>query len=103
MTDHTSDKNRAPSPFKEECAFLQEHLEAEALGILEPAEHARVQRHLQLCGHCRGNQVAARLRHALAIASEHAERRHERARQHRLLLQDQGIGACYFCCRLCQF
>lgn len=55
MTDHTSDKNRAPSPFKEECALVQDLLEAEALDILEPAEHARVQRHLQLCGHCRRN------------------------------------------------
>lgn len=53
MTDQTSDKNRPTSPFKDECAFVQEHLEAEALGILEPAEHARMQRHLQLCGHCR--------------------------------------------------
>lgn len=53
MTDHTSDKNRGPSPFKEECAHVQDLLEAEALDILEPAEHARVQRHLQICGHCR--------------------------------------------------
>lgn len=53
MTDHISDKNRPASPFKEECAFVQEHLEAEALDILEPARHARVRRHLQLCGHCR--------------------------------------------------
>lgn len=53
MTDHTSDKNRAQTPFKEECSLVQDLLEAEALGILEPAEHARVQRHLQLCGPCR--------------------------------------------------
>lgn len=53
MTDHTSDKNRTPSLFKKECTFVQENIEAEALDILEPADHARVQRHLELCGPCR--------------------------------------------------
>ena len=53
MTDHTSNNNRSSSPFKQECALIQDLLDAEALDILEPAEHARVQRHLQLCGHCR--------------------------------------------------
>ena len=53
MTDHTSDTNRAPGPFKQECDLVQDLLEAEALDILEPAEHARVQRHVQLCGACR--------------------------------------------------
>jgi hypothetical protein len=53
MTDRTSDKDRDMGPFKEECEFCQENLEAEALNILEPAEHARMQRHLQWCGPCR--------------------------------------------------
>ena len=53
MTDHTSDKNRASSPFKEECGYCQENLEAQALDILDAADRARVERHLQWCGPCR--------------------------------------------------
>lgn len=53
MTDHTSDTNRAPRPFHEDCAVVQDNLEAAALDILEPADRARVQRHLELCGRCR--------------------------------------------------
>lgn len=60
MTDHTSEQNRAPRPFTEECAFVQDNLEAEALDILEPADHARVQRHLQVCGRCRRSVAAMR-------------------------------------------
>lgn len=53
MTDHTTNTHRSTSPFRGDCAFVQDNLEAEALDILEPAAHARVQRHLQFCGPCR--------------------------------------------------
>jgi hypothetical protein len=53
MTDHKPTPHRATSPLREDCAFVRENLEAEALDILEPAAHARVQRHLQFCGPCR--------------------------------------------------
>lgn len=60
MTDHTSDTNRASRPFHEDCAVVQDNLEAAALDILEPADHARVQRHLELCGRCRRDVAALR-------------------------------------------
>lgn len=60
MTDHLSEQNRASRPFTEECDFVQDNLEAEALDILEPADHTRVQRHLQVCGRCRRNVAALR-------------------------------------------
>lgn len=53
MTDQTHNTIRSSTRFNEDCAFARENLEAEALDILEPADHARMQRHLQLCGPCR--------------------------------------------------
>jgi hypothetical protein len=71
MTDHTSDKNRASRPFKEECGYCQENLEAQALGILEAADRARVERHLQWCGPCRRDLADIRdVVDLLALASE---------------------------------
>jgi anti-sigma factor RsiW len=59
-----------------DCEAIREQLEAYALGTLDPAEMAEIERHLEACADCRQlaadwEEIAAALPRALAVASPH--------------------------------